>query len=202
MPDGTSLTGDAQRGTTDAQFKASSTSGEARVYSEIGPDGKSVVKGGAQGMGEGEVDSAMYDHDVGRQGQDKLHVEKLQQRDAATELRGSAAGEAGYRDPASEAARARQLELNQQDAALGRVDSAQDTGAEAQRAYDDPSGTATRTGKDAGMAQVNERAPVGETRANAKVATETIRDPAQAGEARAEAEVDVEVRGVDPTKKK
>jgi hypothetical protein len=67
----------------------------------------------------------------------------------------------------------------------------------------DPTGSAKSAAADAGMREVNERAPVtvGEAESKVNVASQTVRDPATAGEARVDVEVDAKVRGIDPTKK-
>jgi hypothetical protein len=177
--------------------------GEAGFYDAVGPDGKSAVRGGAVGTGEGHVDSAMYDHDVSRDGKHAMKSEGLQGRASVEGSIDNAAYDSGYRDPTEEAARAEQLELNERDRHLGSVSDAQDKKAEASAAVRDPSGTAKGAATDAGIREARERAPnVGDARANVNSANDAIRDPAGAGEAHAEVEVDAKIKGVDPTKKK
>jgi hypothetical protein len=204
VPRGSELTGGAERSVGDSRHQVAGGQGEAGFYDAVGPDGKSAVKGGAVATGEGHVESGLYDHDMSREGKHAMHVEGLQGRASAEGSVSAAAGETGYRNPTEEAARADQLELNERDRALGRLDHAQDQKASATAAVGDPSGTAKGAATDAGMSEARERSPIdpGEARANVSTASDVVRDPASAGEAHAEVEVDAKVRGVDPTKKK
>src|SRR5690606_21731918 len=67
---------EAERGTKEVAFAMSDQRAEAGVYNEVGPTGQAVVRGGAVGMGEAHVDSAMYEHDPARKGEHALHTEQ------------------------------------------------------------------------------------------------------------------------------
>src|SRR5690606_14827262 len=115
--------------------------------------------GDAAGMGEAHVDSAVYDADVERQGKHAIDAERLEQRRAISGSADAAVDATGYKDPAGEVARARQMERIERDEAMGRVDHATSVSGEAQATVADPSGAAKTAATDAGLREASERAP-------------------------------------------
>jgi hypothetical protein len=203
LPDG-DVVGDAAGSVRDAQSTGASGNVEGEIYGEVGPDGKSIAKGGAAGMGENAVDGEL---DIGAEERKAKHAGHTQGLAGRKSVDGSvegAAGTSGYRNPEAEVGRAHQLELNERDRAMGQVSHAQDTKADAGAAIKDPSGSAQRAARDGGMREAAHRAPVsaGDVQADANVASDTVKNPATAGEANLGVKVDAQVRPVDPPKKK
>jgi hypothetical protein len=201
---GSKVTRDATGTVGDAQMQTFGTNAEAGFYNEVGHEGQVAVQGGGVGMGEGHVDSAMYEHDVERQGKHAAHVEGLEQRDAMSASGEAAVEVSGYKNPSGELERANNLEADQRDRTLGRIDHASDVSGEAQATIADPTGAATGAATEVGMREAQERAPVSPSgvRGEVHAATDVVRDPAAAGGAEVEVAVDAEVRGVDPNPKK
>ena len=128
-----------------------------------------------------------------------LDVEGRAQQEATDSARNGAQDEIGLNDPDRAAGRAQSAGYK----ASASVQQGQTTVASGQAVVADPTGSATTAATDAGMREVNERAPVTVDQAQYKAnqASEAVRDPSAAGQAQVDIEVDAKLRGVDPTKK-
>jgi hypothetical protein len=194
--DATSGTRDLESSTYDAQHAADSSHVEASMNQTLGADGRSAISGGT---GEQHVMAGARDADAQMHVESNLDIEGRAQTEATDSARNGVQEEIGLNDPNAAAGRAQSAGYK----ASAQVQTGQATVATGEAVVADPTGSAKSAAADAGMREVNERAPVtpGDAQAQVNVASQTVRDPATAGEARVDVEVDAEVRGVDPTKK-
>jgi hypothetical protein len=190
---GAGATRDVERGATDAQHAGRSMHVEAAVNRELGADARSAVRGGT---GEQHVMAGARQVDVGTQARGELDVEARASARATDAVREGAVEGSGYRDPESELGRAERGEFHARDQQMGRVRQAEATSREARGVANDPTGAASTAVSNAGMQEVNERAPVSaaDVKADVNVASQTVRDPSAAGQARVDVAVDAEVR--------
>jgi hypothetical protein len=194
--DATRGTRDLENSTYDAQHAADSSHVEASMNQTLGADGQSAMHGGT---GEPHVMAGVRDADAQVNVQSNLDVEGRAQTEATSSVRSGVQDEIGLNDPNAAAGRAQSAGYT----ASAQVQTGQATVATGQAVVADPTGSAKSAAADAGMREVNERAPVtpADAQAQVNVASQTVRDPAAAGEARVDVEVDAQVRGADPTKK-
>ena len=99
-------------------------------------------------------------------------------------------------DPVSEIGRAEQLQFNQRDQAMGRVNEASDQADAARTVAADPSGAAQSKATDATFETASEHARLdpSQVRADVNVASSTVSNPAAAAEGRVDVEVENQKR--------
>nr|MDQ3366922.1 hypothetical protein [Myxococcota bacterium] len=198
----TGAPGDATQQLADAQFQGSTTSAEAGIYRGVGPDGKAVVKGGAQGVSERNLPG---ESDVDQGARELENVERGQAFEARGEGRvqqGAAVDATGYRDPVSEAGRAEQLELNQRDRVAAHANAGTEPVDRARRTAADPGSAASaEVGTRAGVDPTATRAEVDAVQGAADDPSGAVRERAQSRiadekrDAAGSAKVDVGVSG-------
>jgi hypothetical protein len=189
-------TRDLESSTYDAQHAADPSHVDAGMNQTLGADGRAAISGGT---GEQHVMAGAREADAQMHVERNVDVEGRAQTEATNSARSGVQDEIGLNDPNAAAGRAQSAGYK----ASGQVQAGQTTVASGQAVVADPTGSAKSAAADAGMREVNERAPLTPADAQAKVnvASPTVRDPATAGEARVDVEVDAKVRGIDPTKK-
>ncbi|MEJ7600572.1 MAG: hypothetical protein WKG01_21880 [Kofleriaceae bacterium] len=172
-------------GVGEVQGNVSGSAVEGHATGAMGAQGSSVMRGGTGGV---DLDGP----DPQREGAKLTSESKLDAVSSTDISADGAVSASGVSDPVGEVGRAQQLEFNQRDQAMGRVNEASDRADDARGVAADPSGAAQGKATDAAFDAGSEHAPVdvGQARADVSVATGAVSDPAAAAEGRVDVEVE------------
>ncbi|HSD91237.1 MAG TPA: hypothetical protein VLB44_27125, partial [Kofleriaceae bacterium] len=192
-------------GVRDAQYQTSSSHAEAAVTSQTGAGGQAVMSGDAKGTVDARVSGSVQQADVGFQANQARQAGETYEANAKVEAQNRAIAGSGYQDEYNTAQNAQNERVYQEN----RVYETKAEAAEVKVAVENPTATGTAYASTRAHAeaneQINERAPIAPTDAQAKVdlASDAVNHPVATAESKAEVKIEADVSGrVDPTPKK
>lgn len=170
-------------------------SAEAQVSQAAGQDGTAALRGGGAGVVEREA-GAVSGADIKMQATGAARHEEIGARHSSELVSDSAVSTSGYRDPASEVARAEQLEFNQRDQAIGKVRGVEDRHDEARRITNDPRAVGSEKAEYEASLKMSEASPVDVDAAEAKanVATGAVQNPRGVAQGQVDASISAQER--------
>ena len=176
----------------DLRGQAPSVSVESEVSQAAGQDGSAVLRGGGAGVIERET-GGVSESSVKTEATAAARHENLEARNAA----GVAGDATSFRDPASEVARAENLEFHQRDQAVARARAAEDANDQARRIADNPTAVGAERAQGIASQKIGDATPAARVEANVNLATGAVENPRGAAQGQADAAVSAQERDAE-----